>query len=412
MNTDTHRLAKVLVAAITVLFLMAGQALAQPCGGYEVTAIVSMEKCPPFGIPPVVPFGINDQGWMVGFFNSCVVGPNRAFLWTPDDGLVVIPMPPQTTQSRALAISGSKVVGVHVISGDEFGDLGFLYDYATDEFTSLGPLPGGNTSLARGINSAGEIVGSWGDVVKGPFPLAFIWREGEMIDINPDFGTDSSRALDINADGLVTGWMGTSNINDSHAFIWDDGNVSELPFVPGGFTSEGHAINSHGDVAGWGRVQDIPVVVHGFIWTNGEMTDIGTLPGFESTTTRAMNDARVVVGAAEDPGQRAFVWQNGVLTALNDLIPPRLGLNITLATGINNAGQITAKASGPDGIVAVLLTPIDGPLGDLNGDCEVGVGDLLILLASWGLCKECDADLDGNGTVGVKDLLILLGNWG
>ena len=111
MNTDEHRLAKVMVVAIAVFLLMKGQALAQPCGGYEVTAIVSMEKCPPFGIPPVVPFGINEEGWMVGFFQPCVIGPDTAFLWTPDDGLVVIPMPTGTTQSRALAISGSKIVG-------------------------------------------------------------------------------------------------------------------------------------------------------------------------------------------------------------------------------------------------------------------------------------------------------------
>ncbi len=53
--------------------------------------------------------------------------------------------------------------------------------------------------------------------------------------------------------------------------------------------------------------------------------------------------------------------------------------------------------------------------GDLDGDGSVGVADLLILLASWGPCDDCDdcpADLDGNCTVGVSDLLILLANWG
>ncbi len=54
-------------------------------------------------------------------------------------------------------------------------------------------------------------------------------------------------------------------------------------------------------------------------------------------------------------------------------------------------------------------------LGDLDGDCMVGVKDLLILLGNWGLCGDCNdcpADLDGDCSVGVKDLLILLGNWG
>ncbi len=53
---------------------------------------------------------------------------------------------------------------------------------------------------------------------------------------------------------------------------------------------------------------------------------------------------------------------------------------------------------------------------DLNGDGNVGVPDLLALLAAWGPCPdppaECPADFDGDGSVGVSDLLALLANWG
>ena len=60
------------------------------------------------------------------------------------------------------------------------------------------------------------------------------------------------------------------------------------------------------------------------------------------------------------------------------------------------------------------FTP-DFPAGDLDFDGQVGVSDLLILLAGWGLCDDCSncpADLDGDCTVGVSDLLTLLANWG
>lgn len=53
--------------------------------------------------------------------------------------------------------------------------------------------------------------------------------------------------------------------------------------------------------------------------------------------------------------------------------------------------------------------------GDLDCNGSVGVSDLLILLANWGPCGDCDdcpADLDGDCSVGVADLLILLANWG
>lgn len=60
------------------------------------------------------------------------------------------------------------------------------------------------------------------------------------------------------------------------------------------------------------------------------------------------------------------------------------------------------------------FTP-DVVVGDLDGDGHVSTSDLLILLASWGPCGDCNncpADLDGNCVVGTSDLLILLSNWG
>ncbi len=49
---------------------------------------------------------------------------------------------------------------------------------------------------------------------------------------------------------------------------------------------------------------------------------------------------------------------------------------------------------------------------DLDGDGEVKVADLLILIGAWGPCADCDADLDGDGEVKVADLLLLIGAWG
>ena len=104
------------------------------------------------------------------------------------------------------------------------------------------------------------------------------------------------------------------------------------------------------------------------------------------------------------------------MRALDDLIPPDLMLDVHRALGINEAGQITAFGADKNfNGVAMLLTPVKPPLGELDGDCQIGVKDLLILLGSWGPCEDCPpcpADLDGDGVVGVSDLLILLGNWG
>ena len=37
--------------------------------------------------------------------------------------------------------------------------------------------------------------------------------------------------------------------------------------------------------------------------------------------------------------------------------------------------------------------------------------DLLLLLDAWGPCEGCQADIDGDGQVSVNDLLILLAEW-
>jgi hypothetical protein len=55
--------------------------------------------------------------------------------------------------------------------------------------------------------------------------------------------------------------------------------------------------------------------------------------------------------------------------------------------------------------------------GDLDGDGDVDVGDLLGLLAAWGPCPgcppaTCPADLNGDCQVNVTDLLLMLANWG
>ncbi len=53
--------------------------------------------------------------------------------------------------------------------------------------------------------------------------------------------------------------------------------------------------------------------------------------------------------------------------------------------------------------------------GDISGDGRVGVPDLLLLLANFGACPDCEdciADLTDDCSVGVPDLLIVLRNFG
>jgi probable HAF family extracellular repeat protein len=92
------------------------------------------------------------------------------------------------------------------------------------------------------------------------------------------------------------------------------------------------------------------------------MTDLGTLPGDVASTASGINIKGEVVGGSLDTdfNTRAFLWQSGVMTDLNTLIPPDSPLFLIEAVGtINSRGQIGGlaleKSTGE--VHAFLLTP-------------------------------------------------------
>ena len=196
--------------------------------------------------------------------------------------------------------------------------------------------------------------------------------------------------------------------------------MTTLNAIPGGLTSVGLAINDNGQVVGYGLIDAEELVTHPFIWSDGTMTDIGNLPGYSHCGASDINNRGTVVGSCNDfEGQinvhHAFIWQNGQMINLNDLICSEFKGTIRRTRAINNSGQITGDATTSTGTMAVLLTPVEMPVGDINGDCQVGIVDFLLLLTNWGLCPPlgaCVEDLDGDGVVGIIDFLLLLTNWG
>ena len=51
-------------------------------------------------------------------------------------------------------------------------------------------------------------------------------------------------------------------------------------------------------------------------------------------------------------------------------------------------------------------------LGDINGNQEVEIQDLLEVIVAWGPCTDCEADINQSGAVDVLDLLAIIENWG
>ncbi len=401
-----HRLIVTLVAAFSCSVGADAQC------EYNVT-FIQPPPCPFFGPPATFGYGINELRQIAGSHWQCgnSWGDDAAFFWTAESGIGILNMPAGTFDSFAFDVNDAgQVVGWFDVAGDGFSTLGFLC--VGNQLTVI-PPPAGTFSSAKAISNAGLIVGTTTDGTS--FYKAFVWENGLMILILPTFGS-RSLAADVNELGQVVGWMGTHSSIDSHAFMWQAGVVTDLGLAPGAYTGQATAINNLGHVVVAGL---IPAkegnLFRSFLWIDGEFTDLGILPGFHRTIAYDINDSDQIVGWCETAtipfNFTAFVWQNGVITELNALVPDE-SINVSFAEGINNAGQIAA--SGHDGVAtaALLLTPMQNCPGDLDCNGFVGITDFLGLLAVWGRQPNHPADLDGDGTVGINDFLALLANWG
>ncbi len=410
------------LAIIAALLLATRPTFAQIPEEYEITAVIVGPFCnDTFHFAPTTGHGINADGVVTGYHKPCALGPDTPFIWTEQGGVVNIPMPTGFQSGRAFGIDGALTVGYASFADDDLGIIAFMYNIDSGDLEIVGVPDGGTYSQLAAVSNA-RAVGNWGNnVVGNPAFEAFIWQNAVFTSLAPDLGTAESQALAINTAGLVTGWMGESSpAFDGNAYIWHEGEVTILPVVPGGFTSSGLAINEHGDVAGWGAVFDKDIgdeVARAFAYIDGVMNVIDPLPGFPGSKATSISDNGLVVGHT-DGLTEAFIWYEGELVPLDDLIDPASGIDLDNPKEIRADGTIlcdglTTLNGRADQDVTVVLTPIFPPVGDLDDDGVVGSSDLIILLGAWGRCRgECIADLDGDGVVGTGDLILLLGNWG
>lgn len=357
----------------------------------------------------VAPWGINDKAQIAGTYRIYYGDVSKPFLWEKGQ-FIPLDLPSGYVQADCRDINASgEITGA--LGGYVMPTTGFLI--RDGEWVDLGILEGGNFSRAAATNDLGQVVGEWGDYVDADPPTqAFIWEDGIMTNLGPDFPAIKSRVGDINNSSQITGQSG-ADFNFATAFIWEDGNVLDLGPVPGGSASVGRAINDRGDVAGQGSGI-------GFYYRDGQMVDLGLVPGSTRCHVTDMNNSGEVLGYCEEypngPGRWAYVWRNGTMSVLEDCVPPELNLELKSTYGINNAGQITATGQMGLESVSVLLTPINPRPADVNRDGFVDIDDLFEVLGDWGQCPDepqvCPADLNCDGTVTLADIVLVVENWG
>jgi probable HAF family extracellular repeat protein len=262
---------------------------------------------------------------------------------------------------------------------------------------------------------------NWCGFGTGLICRSFVWHNGRRM-LVPTLGGNNGDVSTITNAGLVLGFAETADhdvtcvspqVLGFEAFVWDpdQSKIRVLPPLPGDTATAAFAINEHGDVAGFSGICGGGVVpasaLHAVIWKRGLPTDLGSLGGSHSIAAFSINNDGRVVGASDlsgdatahaflwseeqgmqdlgtlpgdifsiansinDNGQvaaescdvnfncRAAVWQNGVMTDLNTLIPADAHLFLLLANSINSRGQIVGAAfdKSTNAIVPFLATP-------------------------------------------------------
>jgi probable HAF family extracellular repeat protein len=282
------------------------------------------------------------------------------------------------------------------VNGEDFCGFGTYRQclaaiWKNGELTALATLSGGNNSQALWVNNQGYIIGLSENgildstcITATPFQAtqfeAVIWAPGgEVRELSPLQGDTVSFGFGINDHGQAVGSSGlcsntarppfTTGPLAAHAVLWErDGSPHDLgSLVSGATINIPGGINNRGEVAGGAQSSD--GTPHAFLWTEKTgMRDLGTLPGdFLSAAPccHTINDRGQVVGFSI-PGPlgfgRAFLWENGVMTDLNALVPANSPWYLLQAASINDAGEIAGIALNLNTfeVHAVLASPIVG----------------------------------------------------
>jgi probable HAF family extracellular repeat protein len=288
------------------------------------------------------------------------------------------------------------------------GGAPHAFMYRNGQLSDLGTLIGGTSSYATAISDRGTVIGYGGINAYGPMfsevTQGFTWQDGVMRSLNAlycpctfnvRYGT--SRALAVNNDDVMVGdsivperslthafvsragamqdlgarpegpststAFGINDLGeivgavDGRAFLMRGGVLQDLGIAPGFVRSEARAVNAKGQVAGVSFTSaGTPAA---FLWDLGTMRTLNGLSGDAATEARAINinsDAVGRSGNADLSASRAVVWQNGVAVDLTSRLLER-EWQLTVASAINNAGQIAGAGYHDGQLRAFLLTP-------------------------------------------------------
>lgn len=239
-------------------------------------------------------------------------------------------------------------------------------------FVDLGTL-GGQTSVARGLNDVGQVVG-WASVpgcttANGlPCRRAFLWENGQMTDLGFLVGDEGSEARAINNAGLIVGNSERDVIQGSgtyHAVQWNAGQISALADLGQG-TSWANDVNAAGVITGY-AVDPGPIRDRAVTWSGGAITNVGASESHSYNRARGINDNGDLAGFAWNLFQPndSIQFDGSTWTDIGGLDSP---FQNSEAMDLNNAGDVVGLQAFPSGNWHAAYWPADG-----HGAVDLGV---------------------------------------
>ncbi|WP_161602109.1 DUF3466 family protein [Tautonia marina] len=286
--------------------------------------------------------GLNHRGQVVG-------NAYRPYQGGPNTELVGVRFEPDGTIRTEGGFLGSHWGRVGVDESGrvarEVAPVAFEYDQYTD------------------LNERGQVTGT-GGFVDGTDPYRVGYRAilvdgGNRVDLGT-LGGQSSVGYGINEDGYVVGSAQQAN-GITRAFLYRDGEMIDLsPAL--GIDSRGWAmaINDHEQIVG--------SVFHdagykGFLLDGEEVIWLG-----KNVAPSDLNNQGEVVGSVtgNDGSARAFLFRDDRVMDLNEMLPENSGWILEEAIAINDLGQIAGTGTIDGKRRAYFLTPLSegGPLPD------------------------------------------------
>jgi probable HAF family extracellular repeat protein len=278
---------------------------------------------------------------VAGYLTNVRTHATAAFTWTPNLGFRVLHVPAgaASTMAKGINAAGSVVGYAEAADGSRWA---ILWD-ANGDAHEIGAAHPANQSQANGINDAGQVVG-WMSGATAIVP--FLWTSAQGIRKVGDIQKGIANAISEN--GEVVGQAG------ENAFVWSPvSGFWQLPGLPHGAGTNATAISSAGEVVGWSAEEcayydeDCPEGEHHAVhWSlargagalSAQPVSVGPL-----TVVAGVNSSNSLVGTTL--AGRALRWSL-VSSEITDLgvLARRYG---SAASAINEAGIVVGVSFNP-----------------------------------------------------------------